>query len=160
KLLRWLKEMKDKAIHALRKWTSSRRQNEVTVSLFQALITAPVNDTIRTLEDLRHPFQHVIRGMGKTKANSTIIPAVLQTVDTAMKFTMDCLLDSGATGCYIDESLARELKLNLEKLTHPIPIYNIDRTPNEGGPIQCVVPLRLKIGDHVETITFAVTNTG
>ena len=77
-----------------------------------------------------------------------------------MKFTVDCLLDSGATGCYIDESLARELGLNLEKLTNPTPIYNVDRTPNEGGPIRYIVPLRLKIRDHIETITFAITNTG
>ncbi|KDR80445.1 hypothetical protein GALMADRAFT_208535 [Galerina marginata CBS 339.88] len=93
KLLRRLKEMKDKAIYALRKWTSSRRQDEVTVSLFQALITAPINDAIRTLEDLRHPLRHVVRGMGSTKANSTIIPAMLQTVDTAMKFTSTMLTE-------------------------------------------------------------------
>ncbi len=160
KLLRRLKEIKDRAMYALRKWTSNRRQDEVTVSLFQALIAAPINDAIRTLEDLRHPYRHVIRGMGYTKANSTLIPAVLQTVDTAMKFTVDCLLDSGATGCYIDESLTKELGLNLEKLAHPIPVYNVDRTLNESGPIRYVVPLRLKVGDHVETVTFAVTNTG
>ena len=160
KLLQHLKQMKDRAMYTLRKWTARRRQDEVTISLFQALITAPINDAIRTLEDLRHPLQHVIQGLSNTKTNSTIIPAVLQTVDTAMKFTVDCLLDSGATGCYIDESLARELGLNLERLAHPIPVYNVDRTPNEAGPIRYVVPLRLKVGDHVETITFAVTNTG
>ena len=64
--------------------------------------------------------------MSSNKGNSTIIPTVLQTVDTAMKFMVDCLLDSCATGCYMDESLARELGLNLEKLAHPIPVYNVD----------------------------------
>ena len=39
-------------------------------------------------------------------------------------------------------------------------MYNVDRTLNKGGPIRFVVPLRLKIGDHVDTNIFAVTGTG
>jgi len=42
----------------------------------------------------------------------------------------------------------------------PIPVYNADGTSNEGGPIRYMIPLCMKIGEHVETITFAVTNTG
>jgi len=160
KILQQLKETKDKAIHALRKWTSKQQQDKVTVSLFKALITAPIDDAVQTLRDLQHPFRHILRGMGNSKPNSTIIPAVLQMVDTAMKFTVNCLLNSGATGCYIDKLLARELGLDLKKLAHPIPVYNVDRTQNEGGPIQFIVSLHLKVGDHVEMVTLAVTNTG
>ena len=150
-----LKTMKDKTYACIKEVDF-----KTTRSLFQALITAPFDDVIQILEDLKHPRWHVLQGMGSNKGNSTIIPTVLQMVDTAMKFTVDCLLDSGATGCYMDESLARELGLNLKKLAHPIPVYNVDRTPNEGGPIWFVISLRLKIRDHVETITFAITNTG
>ena len=44
--LRELKEMKNKAMYRLQKWASKQRQDEVTISLFQALITAPVADAI------------------------------------------------------------------------------------------------------------------
>lgn len=60
KFLQQLKVMKDRTIDALKKWTSRQRESEVTISLFQALITAPIDDAIRTLKDLQHPFQHVL----------------------------------------------------------------------------------------------------
>ena len=47
--------MKDKTMHVLRRWTSKQQDNEITISLFQALITAPFDDAVQTLEDLRHP---------------------------------------------------------------------------------------------------------
>ncbi|KAG2119662.1 uncharacterized protein F5147DRAFT_564018, partial [Suillus discolor] len=50
-------------------------------------------------------------------------------------FDLKALLDSGATGCYIDEGFARAKGLTLESLPRPIPVYNADGSHNEGGPI-------------------------
>jgi hypothetical protein len=81
-------------------------------------------------------------------------------MDTNMTFSVMALLDREATGLYMDCELAKSLHLNIQTLSNPIPVYNIDKTPNEGGPIRKVVTLRMKIKDHVELATFAITNTG
>lgn len=45
------------------------------------------------------------------------------------------LLDSRASGCYIDEGYTQTKALNLKPLTYAISIYNTDGTPNNIGPI-------------------------
>jgi len=60
----------------------------------------------------------------------------------------------------MDHEFAQSHNLNLQTPSHPIPVYNADKTPNINGPIRQVVTLRMKVGDHVETTTFAITNTG
>jgi hypothetical protein len=45
-------------------------------------------------------------------------------------------------------------------LYHPIPIYNVDGSPNEAGSILEVVDLTLYYRDHSERATFTVTNLG
>ncbi|GLB39276.1 putative retrotransposable element tf2 155 kda protein type 1-like [Lyophyllum shimeji] len=118
---------------------------------------APIDEAARTLDVLRGA-QHQISRVGKH--NSTEVYAALQTTDTGRTFGTKALIDSGATGCYIGEKYAREQGLNLERLSYPIPVYNADNSPNDGGPISYVVTLRMNIAEHVETLTLAVTNTG
>jgi hypothetical protein len=48
---------------------------------------------------------------------------------------MDALLDSGATGCYIDDGFVKAKSLNLETLPHAILVYNADGLRNEAGLI-------------------------
>jgi predicted aspartyl protease len=89
-----------------------------------------------------------------------MIPVVIETTDDWRGFTIDALLDCGATGCYIDEGFAKSKFLNMKHLPRSIPVYNADGTHNEGGPIQFTVDLRITIGNHTEVFPFAVTNTG
>ena len=60
----------------------------------------------------------------------------------------------------MDCEFAQSLNLNLQPLSHPIPVYNVDKTPNKNGPICKVLTLCMKIMDHVKTATFVITNTG
>lgn len=108
------------------------------------------------LQDLRHP-PCWIRRLGQ---NSVLLPVVVQTLDDHRSFQLAALLDSGASGCYIDEGFARAKSLNLTPLPRSLPIYNADGTPNEAGPVHSTVDLHLSISDHSETFTCAVTNTG
>ncbi|ESK92067.1 pro-pol protein [Moniliophthora roreri MCA 2997] len=50
--------------------------------------------------------------------------------------------------------------LTYEKYARPIPVYNADRTQNIGGPITEKINLKITIGDHVEILSFDVTNLG
>ncbi|KIM66756.1 hypothetical protein SCLCIDRAFT_81072, partial [Scleroderma citrinum Foug A] len=41
------------------------------------------------------------------------------------------LLDSGATGCFVDKSWALDRHLRLSKLVKPVPVLNVDGTRNQ-----------------------------
>ena len=54
-----------------------------------------------------------------------------QSVDTGCPLAIDALLDSGATGMFIDIEFVWAERLKTHYLPHAIPVYNIDGTPNE-----------------------------
>ena len=60
----------------------------------------------------------------------------IQTTDTPEMMIVTMLLDSSATGLFLDMDYVKEQKLSTRKLTHPIPVVNVDGTPNEAGPIR------------------------
>ncbi|KJA15046.1 hypothetical protein HYPSUDRAFT_149630, partial [Hypholoma sublateritium FD-334 SS-4] len=152
-----LKEVKKHAIERLRRWTVEERRDEVTATLLQSLLTASHDQAVHTLRDLKHP-RHIIKRLGNRL--SLRLDITFQTTDTNSVFDNDGLLDCGATGLYVSPEFVRTHDLNVEKLAHPIPVYNADKSPNKLGPIREVVTLRIKIHDHVETTTFAITDTG
>ena len=47
----------------------------------------------------------------------------------------NALIDSGVGGLFIDESFAQQSKLPLLPILHPIPVFNVDGTPNIHGII-------------------------
>src|SRR3979490_2117360 len=76
--------------------------------------------------------------------NSLSLKVEIQTTDTAEVKGVTALLDSGATGLFIDQGFATAKKLTMRPLTLPAPVCNIDGTPNEGGAIQNVVNVILR----------------
>ena len=48
----------------------------------------------------------------------------------------EALIDSGAEGQFIDIEFSKQHKFKLIPLKHPIPVRNIDNTPNSQGPIR------------------------
>ena len=72
----------------------------------------------------------------------------IETTDTVERKSVTALLDSGSTGKCIDRDYAKSCWFNLVKLAQPIPVYNVDRTPNKAGLITEVVSLIL----HYKTI--------
>src|SRR5713226_9469990 len=84
----------------------------------------------------------------------------IETVDTKERLEVDVLLDSGATGLYVDKEFVKMNQLNTRKLHTPIPVYNVDGTQNKQGSISEVINFIMKINDHNECATFAVTGLG
>ena len=74
--------------------------------------------------------------------------------------SVTCLVDSSATSEFIDRDYAKSCRFNLVKLKQPIPVYNVDGTPNEAGSISEVVHLILHYKNHLEQTMFAVTCLG
>ena len=78
----------------------------------------------------------------------------------AFPIKVDALLDSGATGCFIDKSWALERRIQLKPLKNPIPVLNVDGTRNQAGDITHFVSVIIKIGKHAEKLWCAVTCLG
>jgi len=65
----------------------------------------------------------------------------LKTTDTMEETSMEAMVDTGATGDFIDQDFVTRAKLPTRKLSQPIPVYNVDRTLNEAGSIREVVDM-------------------
>jgi hypothetical protein len=62
------------------------------------------------------------------------------------------LIDSGAGGIFINESYAKQNNIPLSPLQNPIPVFNVDGTPNKDGVITHYANLTLeKEGRQYET---------
>ena len=91
---------------------------------------------------------------------STQLDVQLQTLDTGSKVTVTALLDSGATGMFLDKKWVMANHLNTRRLPRPIPVYNVDGTLNQGGSIQEEVELLMVYQNHTERAIFAVCDLG
>ena len=59
----------------------------------------------------------------------------VEKLDTHKGITIKVLLDSGATGMFIDKQMAARHGFKLQKLERPIAVRNVDGTNNSGGAI-------------------------
>src|SRR6267378_6737810 len=84
----------------------------------------------------------------------------IETTDTGEVKTVKSLVDCGATGEFIDRDYVKANRLRTKAISDPIPVFNIDGTPNESGSISEVVDLILKYKNHLEMALFMVTSLG
>jgi len=84
----------------------------------------------------------------------------LQTTDTGEVKSVNSFVNSRATGEFIDRHYAKSNWLHTQKLSKPIPVYNVDGTLNEAGSITEVVDLILRYWNHLEQTLFTVTGLG
>jgi len=84
----------------------------------------------------------------------------LRTIDSHKIEEVDALLDSGATGLFIDHAWLCQKKITTRKLEHPIKVYNINGSVNRGGSITEEVTLILSYQGHKECAVFKVCDLG
>ncbi|KIN92817.1 hypothetical protein M404DRAFT_172559 [Pisolithus tinctorius Marx 270] len=107
------------------------------------------------LHELENSRQLIRRVAGK----SAFLPLVLQTLDDCQSFDVEALLDSWASGCYVDGGHVRARSVNTRPLPRPIPVYNANSSSHGAGHIRYTVDLSINVDGHSEVATFAVTNT-
>ena len=61
---------------------------------------------------------------------------------------------------FINREYVKKSGFTTRALSNPIPVRNVDSTPNEAGSITDVVELNLRYQNHAERVFFAVTNLG
>jgi len=62
------------------------------------------------------------------------------------------------TGNFIDRDFVRMKGINTWSISHPIPVYNVDSSPNEAGQISEVVDVVLRYKTHSERTLLAVSS--
>jgi len=70
------------------------------------------------------------------------------------------LLDSGATGLFIDITFVQEKGFKMEKLKKPLLVRNIDGTVNAEGAITHQVECNMFFKGHVERARIDICNLG
>ena len=74
--------------------------------------------------------------------------------------TVEGLLDSGASGKFIDSDFVKKIHAKKENLKKPIKVYNVDGTPNKQGTITKYVELELEIHKQKSKHKFLITVLG
>jgi len=91
---------------------------------------------------------------------SIVLPIEVSTIDTSKVHSIKTLLDSRATSNFIDRDFIQTKGINTQSISHPIPVYNIDGSPNEAGQISEVVDVVLCYKTHFERTLLAVSSLG
>jgi len=94
------------------------------------------------------------------RGTSLLLPVEIGTTDTSKLYSVEALLDSGVTGSLIDRDFVRSKGMNTRTLSHNIPVFNVNGSPNEAGQISEVVDVVLCYKTHSERMLLAVSGLG
>jgi transposase InsO family protein len=135
-----------------------------TVQAVQPSENPSVERKFRPRWERRLPAKLVIASLDESDESpprSLNLRVSIETSDTGEVKSLDALVDSGATGRFIDRDYVKANRLTTRTLSNPIPVRNVDGTPNgETGYITEAVDLILRYKNHSERTLFAVTGLG
>jgi transposase InsO family protein len=106
----------------------------------------------------RLPSKYIVAST--PSANSLEVEVTIESTDTGKPHSLVALLDSGATGIFLDTEWVRANDITTRPLSRPIPVYNVDGSPNVAGEISEVAEVTLRYKDHAELAYFAITRLG
>ena len=84
----------------------------------------------------------------------------LEKINTHEGVTVKALLDSGATGMFMDKKFVERHGFRMDKLEKPLIVTNIDGSNNSGGRITHEVECNVYYKGHQEQMKFDVCNLG
>jgi len=82
------------------------------------------------------------------------------TTDTSKLHSIKALLDSGATGSFINRDFIRSKEINTQTLSCNILVFNVDSSSNEARQISKVVNVLLRYKTHSERMLLAISGLG
>jgi len=94
------------------------------------------------------------------RGTSLLLPVEIGTTDMSKLHSIKALLDSGATKSLIDRDFICSKGMNTQTLSHNIPVFNIDGSPNKAGQISEVVNVVLHYKTYSERMLLAVSGLG
>jgi len=84
----------------------------------------------------------------------------LEKLESHEGVAVKALLDSGATGLFIDTTFAKEKGFKMEKLKKPLLVRNVDGTMNAGGAIMYQVECNMFFKGHMKRARMDICNLG
>jgi len=94
------------------------------------------------------------------RGTSLLLPVEIGTTNTSKLHSVKALLDSRATGSFIDRDFVCSKGINTRTLSHNILVFNIDGSPNEAGQISKVINVLLCYKTYSERMLLAVSGLG
>ena len=82
----------------------------------------------------------------------------LEKLESHEGVAVKALLDSGATGLFMDTTFTKEKGFKMEKLKKPLLVRNVDGTTNAGGAIIHQVECNMFFKGHVERVRMNMCN--
>src|SRR5258708_7234316 len=98
--------------------------------------------------------------LSKTSPHSLNIQVELTSLTSLASISTSMLLDSGATGMFINWSFMQKHQLETTPLPQPILVHNVNGSPNENRSVMEEVHVTLRFGRHSERAHLTVTNLG
>jgi len=96
-------------------------------------------------------------GLGR---NSLYLRVEVESTGNQQKYEVCALVDSGATGLFIDHEYVKSNQIPTKKLSVLILVRNVDGTINTAGAISEVAELILQYNGHSERALFSITSLG
>src|SRR5258708_11762656 len=93
-----------------------------------------------------------------SKSACTLNMSVDLRTTTLCSVSTSALLNSGVTGMFVNQAFAQKYKLETHPLPNPVPVHNVNGTPNENGSITEEVKGILQYGQHMEKVHLTVAN--
>ena len=94
------------------------------------------------------------------QGTSLLLSVEIRTTDTSELHSIKALLDSGATGSFIDRDFVCLKGINTQTLSYNILVFNINGSPNEAGQISEIVNVLLCYKTHSERMLLAISSLG
>jgi len=94
------------------------------------------------------------------RGTSLLLPVEIRTTDTSELHSVEALLDCRATRSLINRDFVHLKGMNTRTLSHNIPVFNVDGSPNEAGQISEVVDVVLCYKTHSERMLLAISGLG
>jgi len=91
---------------------------------------------------------------------SLILTIELCTTDTSKVHSNKAFLDCGVTGSFFDRDFVYNKGINTQSISYPIPMFNVNGTPNKAGQISKVIDIMLWYNTHLKWILFMVSSLG
>ena len=95
-----------------------------------------------------------------TQGTFLLLPVEIGTMDTSELHSVKALLDCRATGSLIDRDFVRLKGMNTQTLSHNIPVFNVNSSPNETGQISEIVDIVLCYKTHSKRMLLVVSGLG
>src|SRR5258708_958797 len=98
--------------------------------------------------------------LSKNSPRSLNIQVKLTSLTSLASVSTSALLDSKATGMFINQGFMQKHQLETTPLPQLILVWNVDGSPNENGSVTEEVHITLHFGHHSERAHLAVANLG